>query len=767
MEILDHQNKITIALIGNPNCGKSTVFNALTGRRQKVANWPGVTVEKKSGFFDYQHFTVEVIDLPGIYSLAAISDKAIDEQITLDFIKATIIEKKHQTIFINIVDANALERHLFLTTQLRELGIPVIVALNMMDVAKKNQIDIKCELLGQSLQCSIIPMEARNKVGISALKDAIMQIKRNNFLENASIELPLLPAIKVAQDSIETLQSFGLHPLHLLEGEGEAMADLPNETKAAITAKKSAIETACHESADVLIAEARYQWINDVTKAAITSKPTTRSTMTERLDAIFLNRFLGIPLFFAIMYALFFFSINIGGAFQDFFDIGGEAIFVNGFAELLKFFHAPNWLVVLLANGIGKGINTTITFIPVIGAMFLFLSFLEDSGYMSRAAFIVDRAVRMLGLPGKAFVPMIVGFGCNVPAIMGARTLENPRDRIVTIMMAPFMSCGARLAIFAIFTAAFFPHNGQNIIFALYLIGIAIAVLTGFLLRETVLRGDPSPLIMELPAYHLPQLKTLFLQAWHKLKSFVFRAGRLIVPICMIIGILNTLNMDGTINDGEGDVNSLLSQLGHMLTPLFAPMGISADNWPATVGLVTGILAKEVVIGTLNSIYAQVGHLAEGSDAVFHLGAQLLLALKSIPENLVALKDAFSNPVLAKAPIDPVTQGVYGLMAQKFDGTRGAFAYLLFVLLYVPCVSTTAAIMRELDRNWAVFSAIWMTGVAYGIAVGFYQLASFSEHPFSSTLWIGGIVASFLLTIITMRIYANYSEKHHLRGQTI
>lgn len=769
----NQKDNITIALVGNPNCGKSTVFNALTGAKQKVGNWPGVTVERKSGEFSYDRYAIDVIDLPGLYSLAPIASQlALDEQIALTYMNQSV-KSSEQPVIVNIVDASALERHLYLTTQLLELGLPTVIVLNMMDVAKSSQICIDVIALTEKLGCPVIPMDARKKIGIELLKDAILRVKENIACEKISSSTPIIypDAIQEAINALSSqhdLSALGLCPVHALEGE-PSLAALPATAKDAITEAKTQIANALSETADVLIADSRYQWIHNLLSTTQTKLAGAKTnSLTERLDGLFLNRFLGIPIFFAIMYALFFFSINIGGAFQDFFDIASEAIFVNGFAAALEALHAPNWLIVILANGIGKGINTTIAFLPVIGAMFLFLSFLEDSGYMARAAFIVDRAVRMLGLPGKAFVPMIVGFGCNVPAIMGARTLENPRDRIITIMMAPFMSCGARLAIFAIFTAAFFPHNGQNIIFALYLIGIAIAVLTGFLLRETVLKGEPAPLIMELPTYHLPQFNTLMLHAWHRLKSFLLRAGRLIVPICMIIGVLNTLNVDGTLNEGEGDVNSLLSQLGLWLTPLFSPMGIQTENWPATVGLVTGILAKEVVVGTLNSIYSQVGHLNGDTVAAtaFHLSDQLLLALKSIPDNLIALKDAFINPVLAKAPIDPVTQGVYGLMAQRFDGTHGAFAYLLFVLLYVPCVSTTAAIMRELDKNWAIFSAIWMTGIAYGTAVGFYQAATFTAHPLSSSLWLIGITISFFATVIGMRIYANKAPAKPLQEAT-
>jgi ferrous iron transport protein B len=337
---------------------------------------------------------------------------------------------------------------------------------------------------------------------------------------------------------------------------------------------------------------------------------------------------------------------------------------------------------------------------------------------------------------------------------MGARTLEHKRDRILTIMMTPFMSCGARLAIFAVFTTAFFPHGGQNIVFALYLIGIVMAVMTGFLLRRSLLKGEVSPLVMELPTYHIPHFKTLILQASQRLKAFVWRAGKLIVPICVLIGAMNTLNIDGSMNTGEGDTHSLLSIFGQWITPIFAPMGLQIDNWPATVGLATGILAKEVVIGTLNTLYTQMGHLAAGGTETFQFWGNLSAALHSIPDNVAQLGSAFSNPILAKAPIHSVTQGVYGLMYRQFDGQRGAFAYLLFVLLYFPCISTLAVMLRELHKGWSIFSGLWMTGVAYGSAVCFYQAATWLRHPWSSSLWLISLAAFFLGTVITMRWYA-------------
>lgn len=739
-----------IALVGNPNCGKTTLFNALTGAKQRIGNWPGVTVERKSGSYALASAEVEVIDLPGIYSLTqATLTSAIDERIAAEFIR-----QNETAIIINIVDASNLERHLYLTTQLLETGAPVILALNMMDVARARGLYLDIAGLSQALGCPVVALEANKGGGIDELKKAVSVYQTS---QAKSLRLPYAASL---QEVINRLSDAGNLILPLLEGDVYAQQSVSPTVLTKAKLLQAELEQTTGEETDILIADARYRCIQSIINLCLTRKTIAPTNWTARLDRLVLNRILGLPIFLGVMYLLFVFSINIGGAFQDFFDMSSQTIFVDGLGYMLEQVGAPTWLIALLANGLGKGINTTVTFIPVLGSMFLFLALLEDSGYMARAAFVIDRFMRALGLPGKAFVPMIVGFGCNVPAVMGARTLENKRDRILTIMMAPFMSCGARLAIFAVFTAAFFPHGGQNIVFALYLIGIIMAVLTGFLLRLTVLKGEASPLVMELPPYHFPRLKTLFLHAWQRLKSFVYRAGRLILPICVLIGALNVLNLDGSLNTGDGDQHSLLSMVGQWVTPIFAPMGIHNDNWPATVGLVTGVLAKEVVIGTLNTLYSQVGHFTSAASAGgFDLMAGLSQALLSIPQNLSQLGSVFGNPVLAQAPISPINQGVYGLMAQRFDGQIGAFAYLLFILLYFPCISTMAVMMRELHKGWSFFSGCWMTGVAYGTAVFFYQAATWSRHPLSSSVWMITVALTFIATIATVRWFANQDNK--------
>lgn len=745
------------ALVGNPNCGKTTLFNALTGARQRVGNWPGVTVERKSGYFTQAGKTIEVVDLPGIYSTTQATEGALDERIACEFIL-----QANADVIINILDASNLERHLYLTMQLLEMGAPVILALNMMDVAHSRRLKIDIEKLSARLNCPVIALSANKGEGVKALQQAIACCQPNKTFAltygdklDAAIE-------KMSHHIAPSSPQAKWLAIRLLENDVYASNLVTESTLQSVAQAQAEIARSTQEDADILLADARYQFIQKILHECVT-QGIVKKTWTTRIDNIVLNRFLGIPIFLAVMYCLFLFAINIGGAFQDFFDISSQTIFVDGLAYLLTQLHSPTWLTALFANGFGKGINTTVTFIPVIGAMFLFLALLEDSGYMARAAFVIDRFMRALGLPGKAFVPMIVGFGCNVPAVMAARTLENKRDRILTIMMSPFMSCGARLAIFAVFTAAFFPSGGQNIVFALYLIGIFMAVVTGFILRKTLLKGDPAPLVMELPPYHVPHIKTIWLHAWQRLKNFLFRAGKLIIPICVLIGALNTLNIDGTLNTLDGGTQSLLSSIGRMATPLFAPMGLQINNWPATVGLVTGILAKEVVVGTLNTLYTQMGHLAVITNANdFSLWGGLFEAVKSIPQNFAELGNALVNPILAKAPINAVNQGVYGLMYQAFDGKIGAFAYLLFVLLYFPCISTTAAMLREVHKGWSVFSVLWMTGVAYSVAVIFYQAATILRHPLSSSIWIIALISSFILTIIAIHFFAD-SDRQNFR----
>lgn len=751
-------NKIVVGLVGNPNCGKTTLFNQLTGSKQRVGNWPGVTVERKSGLTKYFNHTLHVIDLPGIYNIdSAGEEEAIDQRIACQYIL-----NESPNLLINIVDASNLERNLYLTTQLLEMHIPVIVAVNMMDIAHKKNIQLDLDVLSQRLGCPVVGLCSNRGKGVEQLKQQIVNSAHHPSPPKAVVPYPT--PITNAQQQLQCLLKEHQHAdwlaLQILAGNTFAQEKINSNIFNIYNELKCKLDLLDDEDPDIIIAEHRYRWITET--MTLVMKQSTQKTLnlTALIDKIILNRVLGLPIFLLVMYVMFFFAINIGGAFQDFFDIGSNTLFVDGLSQLLTHFHTPNWLTAIIADGAGKGLNTTITFIPVIGAMFLFLAFLEASGYMARAAFVMDRLMRALGLPGKSFVPMIVGFGCNVPAIMGARTLENSRDRILTIMMTPFMSCGARFAIYAVFTAAFFPNGRQNIVFALYTIGIAMAILTGLLLRKTLLKGKPSPLILELPPYHLPTLRGILLQTWHRLKSFLLRAGKLIIPICILLGSLNSIHLGGNPNNP-----SLLATIGQTATPVFTPMGIQQDNWPATVGLMTGILAKEVVVGTLNTLYTQAANPhANIMPQPASIQSGLEAALASVPKNLAHLSQSIRNPIAGSAPNTELKQSVYGIMYQKFGSGTAAFAYLLFVLLYFPCISATAAMYRELSRGWTWFSALWTTGVAYCAAVSFYQLATFKQHPATSLTWISLIVISIFTTLILIKRQAQKSD--HLTTTT-
>lgn len=740
-----------ILLIGNPNCGKTTLFNALTGDNQRVGNWPGVTVEKKSGTFQFEQQLINVTDLPGIYSLSINEGASQDERIA-----ANALISLPADLIINVIDACHLERHLYLTSQLLELGKPLIIALNMSDIAKQRGIEVDLASLSQQLGCPVIPLQAHKKIGLQELQQQINQ----PVTEAPRLNLPLSREMNAELAGFEQklIEHHSCSPhlatyyaLRTMEGD----TSLLNERALIEQQEKTCVDY------DIFLADARYQKIHQIITIVQKKRSDASEHLTAKVDKIVLHRYLALPIFLAMMYLMFLFAINVGGAFQDFFDITTDTIFVQGSAWLLQQIHSPQWLIALIANGVGVGINTTLTFIPVIAAMFFFLSLLETSGYMARAAFVVDKIMRLLGLPGKSFVPMIVGFGCNVPAIMAARTLDSERDRLLTVLMSPFMSCSARLAIYAVFVAAFFPTGGQNVVFSLYLIGILMAVLTGFMLRKTTLRGEASPLILELPAYHKPALRRLFKETGLRLRYFITRAARMIIPVCIILGGLNALTIDGGLNGAEASAHSVLSVVGQWLTPLFSPMGLSQDNWPATVGLLTGMLAKEVVVGTLNSLYSQMGHLAQLNAAHFDFLGALNAAFWSIPHNLANLGQALANPILASAPDGEVSQSVYGVMAQRFDGKAGAFAYLLFILLYIPCVSTMAAIRQEANRKLMWFSIAWSFLIAYAAAVIFYQSATFSLHARSSLFWISGLILVVIAFIAGLRHRSlNSGERH-------
>ena len=763
-------SSLTIAIAGNPNCGKSALFNTFTGIRQKTGNWPGVTVDRKQGFFELENKTVTVYDLPGIYSLDASS---IDEEVTRDYLLS-----RDASLIINVVDAANLERNLYLTAQLLEMGVPIVLVLNMMDIARKRGIDIDFKKLSLELGCPVVPIIATSGEGIDKLKQEILAITsgehsggfrlaHDEIVEQAIADL--MPRLEKC--SIAAKENLHWLALKLLESDTNAQEQCGALVLDEVTKWKIAIEERAGEEADIHIADSRFSHAHALAQTVIREKGKVGKTTTDRIDGIVLSPIFGVPVFLLVMYLMFMFTINIGGAFIDFFDGIAGAIFVDGFAEILSLIGLPDFLRIILADGLGGGIQIVATFIPIIAALYLFLSAVEDSGYMARAAFVMDRFMRSIGLPGKAFVPLIVGFGCNVPAVMATRTLENERERKLTILMNPFMSCGARLPVYALFVAAFFPSNGQNLVFALYLIGIIVAVLTGLLMKRTILSGESSGFMMELPPYHMPTAKGILLRTWDRVRLFIKEAGQVIVVMVLVINVLSAIGTDGSIGHNSSD-DSVLAVISKTATPVFAPMGISEDNWPAVLGVISGILAKEVVVGTLDTLYTQLARQDAGfveDEEAFDFWQAINDALATVPENLAAVTETFSDPLQmnvgeigsleAAAAAQEVNNATFGAMIKRFDGQAGAFAYLLFILLYFPCVATIGAIRREAGTPWAMFVAAWTTTIAYITASSYYQIATFTQHPLFSGLWLGGIVVLSSGLIYGLRQWALKGSK--------
>ena len=726
-----------IALVGNPNCGKTTIFNALTGSNQKIGNWPGVTVEKKEGFFNWENKKIEVVDLPGIYSLATHSE---DEKVARNF----IFDEKPDLI-VNIIDSVSLERNLYLTCQLLEMGVPLLIVLNRKDLAEKHNISIDLNHLSEHLSFPVINISALKNNDLFSLKNFIAKQvilqpdssfmvsyvnevedfiskwsdKLNKFTLNFSINSRWL-ALKLIERNFELSERIDSWASFIQENQEEIDKDIGR------------IENLLKESIEVIMANGRYSFISGLLRDVLTKKYNKRK-ISDLIDNFVLNRFLGVPIFFGIMYFLFWFTITVGGALIDFFDQFFGVLLVEGFSELLILLKSPPWLISILAKGVGAGVQTVSTFIPIVFCMFFILSILEDSGYMARAAFIMDKFLSKIGLPGKSFVPMILGFGCSVPAIMATRTLESKRDKILTIFLIPLMSCGAKLPVYALFGAAFFSGSSGMMVFSLYLMGILVAIFSGLVLKTTIFKGEQSHLVMELPLYNAPRLKHILFHTWMRVKQFIFKAGKIIVLAVLVLSFFNSLGKDGSFNN-ENSSNSVLATVSKVITPAFTPLGIEQDNWPATVGILSGLFAKEAVVGTLNSLYSQMETENISKDEKnndFNLGKGVKEALKTIPNNFAEIFSNFFNFGFGeseKNKIDlaeetGVSHKIYSYLGLYFSkGKWQAYAYLLFILLYFPCLAAFGVIVKEIGFKLGMFLAFYLTLVAWSIATIFYQI---------------------------------------------
>jgi len=753
---------LTIALAGNPNCGKSALFNAFTGIRQKTGNWPGVTVERKEGRLELDGREIRVIDLPGIYSLDAGS---VDERVTRDYLLS-----RDADLIVNVVDASNLERNLYLTVQLLEMGMPLILALNMMDVARNRGILLDPQRLSHELGCPVVPVVAVTREGVTELKARMLSVADGRQCGGF-----VLAQEECVESALAELSPLFDNQADKANGRWLALKLLEEDPAAERVAGRSIRERAAHwrgvikdrsgEDADIHIADTRFGHAHALAHRVTRQRGRVGKTLTDRIDRVVLSRIWGIPLFLAVMYLMFVFTINLGGAFIDFFDGVAGAFFVDGMGALLAAWGAPAFVTLVLAQGVGGGLQVVATFIPIIASLYLFLSVVEDSGYMARAAFVMDRFMRSIGLPGKAFVPLIVGFGCNVPAVMATRTLENERERKLTVLMNPFMSCGARLPVYVLFAAAFFPHSGQNVVFALYLTGILVAILTGLVMQRTLLAGESTGFMMELPPYHLPTLKGVLLRTWDRVRLFLTEAGRVIVVMVVALSLLGSIGTDGSLGESDSE-HSVLSAVSRTVTPLFAPMGVREENWPAVVGVVSGILAKEVIVGTLDSLYSRIAQEEQprATEDAFDLWGSLSAAADSLMHNLAEVGGSLRDPLGLSvgdlsdreqvAVAQEVGTGTFGAMEARFDGRIGAFAYLLFVLLYFPCAATIGVIVRETGLAWAGFVATWTTGMAFGTATLFYQAATFERHPVSSGAWIVGLSVVLVLVVLGLRLWA-------------
>lgn len=655
-----------IALIGNPNVGKTTVFNALTGLKQHVGNWPGVTVEKKEGELEYEGEKFHVVDLPGVYGLTAYS---IDERIARNF----IVQEKPGVV-VDIVDASNLERNLYLTLQLLEIGANVLVALNKIDLAEEEGIKIDPKKLEDALGVPVIPTVASKGIGIEELKKGI---KENAGRKPRKLGYPnfepyierLARVIKLDQKLCEEYNPRWL-AIKLLEGDEDAKAIVERSPERNEIMKEhiEVMKELEKKYGDVglALADERYRIAAQVAKTAIVAYE-KRMTFSEMLDEVLTHKYLGIPIFISILWATFKFTFDVSAPFSDIIDT-----FFGWLGDAIGSHIANDAVASLLRDGIIAGLGSVLVFLPPIAFLFLGFSWLEDSGYMARAAFIMDRIMHRFGLHGKSVIPMVMGFGCNVPAVMATRTLEDEKDRVLTILINPLMSCSARLPVYVLFAGAFFAGREGTVITSMYLLGIVLALGIAWLFRKTLFKGEPSYFIMELPPYNRPNWRGILGSTWMKTEKFLKKAGTIIFASVVVVWLLSVTGPNGylgseALENGNLLAKSWVSALGHALQPIFAPMGW---DWKAAAALFFGFIAKEVVVGTTGVLYG-VG------------------------------EEKLPQAIAASGAFNPVT----------------AYAFMAFVLIYVPCVATLGAIKQEAGWKWSLFATAYELILAYLVAL--------------------------------------------------
>ena len=665
MPIKEKLKTIRVAMAGNPNAGKSTLFNALTGGHAHVGNWPGVTVEKKEGRMLYKDYEFIITDLPGTYSLTSYS---IDERVARDF-----IVKEKPDVVVSVVDTTNIEKNLYLTISLLELGANVVLDLNMADIIQKKNIKINKDRIEEILGVPVVMTSAVKGEGLTELKEAIIAASRKKpkpFKVNYGKEIEeALSAIEKELENIDLDYPARFVAIKLLEGDGEFIEKLKKkgyDNIVTLSTKEAAkLESKFGYDLETEIIERRYGFVESIALKCVSKSLSAEEklSVSDKIDRIVTNKWVGIPLFAFIMWVTFQLTFTVGGIFADWLDQ------FFGWLSALTVAHVPGWFGSLLGNGIVGGIGMVLVFLPNIMILFLLLAYLEDSGYMSRAAFIMDKAMHAIGLPGESFISMIIGFGCNVPAIMSTRTIKSERDRLLTILTNPFISCSARLPIYILFTSVFFKSHQGLIVFSLYSIGILVAVLSAKLFKSTIpqLKGPVSPLVMELPPYRWPTLKSVSIHMWERSSAFVKKAGTIIVAGVILIWFLASFPSSAEYA-GKG---TYIWHLGKALAPLLKPAGFGF--WQAAVALFFGIIAKETVVGTMGTLFGGEDKLTGALSHVF-------------------------------TPLS-------------------AYSFMIMSLLYIPCIATIGVIYRETNSwKWTAFSVAYSILIGWSAAVLFYQI---------------------------------------------
>jgi ferrous iron transport protein B len=719
---------ITVAVAGNPNSGKSTLINAIAGTRLHVGNWPGVTVEKKEAVFEYEGTRIKLVDLPGVYSLSPYTQEEI---ITRDY-----LVREMPDVIINVVDATNLERNLYLTVQLLELEIPIVIALNIYDEAEKKGHAINVKLMEETLGVKVVPTVATRKNGLQDLLKAVLEItnapesrypRKLNYGEDVESAAGIV--VKRIKDGYPTLAE--KYPLRwlafkIMEEDEQAQKELPiNGDELLIKDAVRHLKKAHEEDIESIMADARYAQAAGLTREVLKRPELRKMELTEKIDRIALNRFLGIPLFLAAMWFMFKLTFDVSKPFGDWMIAMTSGPFKRWAEALVGLVHAPAWTSSLVTDGVIAGVGSVLVFVPVIFAMMFFITFLEGSGYMARAAFVMDRAMHAIGLHGKSFIPMLLGFGCNVPAIYATRTLENHRDKALTALLVPLMSCGARLPVYVVFIGAFFPAHAGTVLWSLYVMGIALAIVMGLIFKRTLFRGEAPMFIMELPPYRMPSFRSLMIHTWEKGKHFLIKAGTYILAVSILVWFL--LNLPWGV---ENKKDSYLGQIGQVAAPLLKPLGFG--SWEAASSLMAGVIAKEIVVGTMGEIYVGKGEEEKNdpkpafTDDLRELGTSFAAALVDSAKNVfstVKISSLSAEEDEKRAGLKSVLQGVFTPLS--------AYAFITFVLLYMPCVVVAIA-MRQEFGTWKWF------GIAFLYQMSLAWLAAFVIYQGGRLLGIGG-----------------------------